>query len=362
MRPFGCPGTSLIHRSPRDSLMDKADEGFYESGPNWLFDIDALTKSMNYKPVVAGNQSNGNAGTKSCNDAGKARMETVSGKDYILLPVWPAGLLFSQDSKSSSDAGFKPSGEEEKKDVEDPGNEDNKVPSIEEPRINQEKNDNINSTNNINTASDGNSTNNVNAVSSTINAAGSEVNVVDPKTNVGAEIDMNNLDAFMLSMDVKSAFLYGKIKDEVYVCQPLGFEDSHFPNRVYKVEKALMDCIKLLELVYVDDIIFRSIRKNMCIEFEKMKHKKFQWDLSRQQEHLLETQKAVDKDGRWPDIMFVVCACERFQVNPKVSHLHAVKRRLSVPMVKVDFISQCAEQTVVSYATTKREYIAASIA
>ncbi|GKB42428.1 ribonuclease H-like domain-containing protein [Tanacetum coccineum] len=36
------------------------------SRPNWLFDIDALTKSMNYKPVVAGNQSNGNAGTK-CN-------------------------------------------------------------------------------------------------------------------------------------------------------------------------------------------------------------------------------------------------------------------------------------------------------
>ncbi|GJW61321.1 hypothetical protein Tco_0110656 [Tanacetum coccineum] len=40
------------------------------SGLNWLFDIDALTKSMNYKPVVAGNQSNGNAGTKACDDAG----------------------------------------------------------------------------------------------------------------------------------------------------------------------------------------------------------------------------------------------------------------------------------------------------
>ncbi|GJS82117.1 hypothetical protein Tco_0748658 [Tanacetum coccineum] len=38
------------------------------SGPNWLFDIDTLTKSMNYKPVVAGNQSNGNVGTKACDD------------------------------------------------------------------------------------------------------------------------------------------------------------------------------------------------------------------------------------------------------------------------------------------------------
>lgn len=40
-------------------------------------------------------------------------------------------------------------------------------------------------------------------------------------------------------MDVKSAFLYGKIEEEVYVCQPLRFEDPDLPNRVYKVEKAL---------------------------------------------------------------------------------------------------------------------------
>ncbi|GKF41123.1 ribonuclease H-like domain-containing protein, partial [Tanacetum coccineum] len=94
------------------------------SGPNWLFDIDALTKSMNYKPVVAGNQSNGNVGTKACNDAGKARIETLPRKDYIPLPMWPTDPLFSQNSKDSPDAGFKPSGEEEKKDVKDQGNED----------------------------------------------------------------------------------------------------------------------------------------------------------------------------------------------------------------------------------------------
>ncbi|GJX67004.1 putative ribonuclease H-like domain-containing protein [Tanacetum coccineum] len=134
----------------------------------------------------------------------------------------------NRNSKDSPDAGFKPLGEEEKKDAEDPRNEsgnptegkDSEVPSTKEPRINQEKDDSINSTNNINTASDGNSTNNVNAVSLTVNAAGSEVNVVDPKTSielpndpnmpeledivysdddedVGAGADMNNLDAFM---------------------------------------------------------------------------------------------------------------------------------------------------------------------
>ncbi|GKD68661.1 retrovirus-related pol polyprotein from transposon TNT 1-94, partial [Tanacetum coccineum] len=46
-------------------------------------------------------------------------------------------------------------------------------------------------------------------------------------------------DFVVYQMDVKSAFMYGNIKEEVYVCQPPGFEDPEFPNRVYKVEKAL---------------------------------------------------------------------------------------------------------------------------
>jgi hypothetical protein len=40
-------------------------------------------------------------------------------------------------------------------------------------------------------------------------------------------------------MDVKSAFLNGPIKEEVYVEQPPGFEDSEYPNHVYKLSKAL---------------------------------------------------------------------------------------------------------------------------
>ncbi|GJR96538.1 putative ribonuclease H-like domain-containing protein [Tanacetum coccineum] len=491
---------------------------------------------MNYKPVVTGNQSNGNVGTKACNDAGKARMETIPGKDYILLPMWRADPLFSQDSKSSPDTGFKPSGEEEKKDAEDPGNEsgnptegkDSEVPSTKEPRINQEKDDNINNTNNINTASDGNNTNNVNAVTSTVNAIGSEVNAVDLKTSiklpndpnmreledivcsdndedVGAEADMNNLDAFMpvspipttrihkdhlvdqiigdlnstpqtrrmtknlkehglfssvqqrtnhkdfqnclfacflsqeepkkvihaleypswieamqdellqftlqkvwtlvdlpngkrairtkwvyrnkkdergiviknkgrlviprytqeevidynevfahiarieairlflayasfkdfvvYQMDVKSAFLYGKIEEEVYVCQPPGFEDPDFPDRVYKVEKALYGLHQaprawyetlstylldngfqrgkidktlfirrvksdiLLVQVYVDDIIFGSTKKSLCIEFEKMMHKKFQMSSMGELTFFLGLQVKQKEDG-----------------------------------------------------------------
>nr|GEU82458.1 copia protein [Tanacetum cinerariifolium] len=49
----------------------------------------------------------------------------------------------------------------------------------------------------------------------------------------------DDADFVMYLMDVKSAFLYGKIKEEVYVCQPPVFEDQDFPDKVYKVEKAL---------------------------------------------------------------------------------------------------------------------------
>ncbi|GJS72320.1 retrovirus-related pol polyprotein from transposon TNT 1-94 [Tanacetum coccineum] len=137
MRPFGCPVTILNTIDHLGKFNGKADEGFFigystyskafrvfnnrtriveenmhvqfskntsniaGSGPNWLFDIDALTNSMTYKPVIAGNQSNGNAGTKAYDDASKARMETVPSKDYILLPMWPTGPLFSQNSKES---------------------------------------------------------------------------------------------------------------------------------------------------------------------------------------------------------------------------------------------------------------------
>ncbi|GKE95106.1 retrovirus-related pol polyprotein from transposon TNT 1-94, partial [Tanacetum coccineum] len=186
MRPFECPVTILNTIDYLGKFDGKADEGFFVgystnskafrvfnsrtriveenlhvkfskdtpnivgSGPNWIFDIVALTNSMNYKLVVVGNQSNGNAGTKACDDAGKTRMEIVPSKDYILLPLWTQDPPFSSSSKDSLDAaGFKPSGEEEKNDAKDPGNEDSEVKSTIEPRVNQEKDANVNSTNNI---------------------------------------------------------------------------------------------------------------------------------------------------------------------------------------------------------------------
>ncbi|GKA60007.1 putative ribonuclease H-like domain-containing protein [Tanacetum coccineum] len=93
------------------------------SGPDWLFDIDALTRTMNYKPIVAGTQSNGFAGTKASDNAGQAFKETDLSKDYILLPLWTTDLPFSKDPKSSQDDGFKPSSNVERKVDEDPRKE-----------------------------------------------------------------------------------------------------------------------------------------------------------------------------------------------------------------------------------------------
>ncbi|GJU05738.1 putative ribonuclease H-like domain-containing protein [Tanacetum coccineum] len=229
------------------------------SGPNWVFDIDALTKLMNYKPVVTGNQSNGNVGdderiTDTVNAASTNEVNVVGAKTSIKLP------------------------------------DDLNMPELE------------------------------------------DIVYSDDDEDVGAEANMNNLDAFMpvspipttrvhkdhpytqeegvdydeffasvarieairlflayasfkdfvvYQMDVKSAFLYGKIEEEVYVCQTPGFEDPDFPDRVYKVEKALYGLHLdkgdiLLVQVYVDDIIFGSTKKSLCTEFENMMHKKFQ--------------------------------------------------------------------------------------
>nr|GFB09408.1 ribonuclease H-like domain-containing protein [Tanacetum cinerariifolium] len=132
MRPFRCPVTILNTIDHLGKFDGKADEGFFVgysfnsksfrvficrtkiveenlhirfsentpnvvgSKPDWLFDIDALKRTMNYEPIVT---------------------------DYILLPLWTADPPFSQDPKISHDDGSKPSSNDGKKVNEDPRKE-----------------------------------------------------------------------------------------------------------------------------------------------------------------------------------------------------------------------------------------------
>ncbi|GJT95298.1 putative ribonuclease H-like domain-containing protein [Tanacetum coccineum] len=509
IRPFGCPVTILNTIDHLGKFDGKADEGFFVgystnskafrvfnsrtriveenlhvqfsentsniigSGPNWLFDIDALTNYMNYKPIVAGNQSN--------------------------------DPPFSSSSKDSPDDGFKQSGEEENKDAEESRNEDSEVTSTIKPRVNQEKDANVNSTNNIKT------------VSPTVNAAGIVDNVVaenivygcadDPNMPELEEIgrfsdaeddisgaDMNNLDTYfqvvqalkdpswieamqeellqfklqevwtlvelpngkrairtkwvfrnkkdergiviknkvrlvtqgyiqeegidydevfapvaiieairlflayasfkdfmVYQMDVKSSFLYKKIKEEVYVCQPLGFEDPDFSDRVYKVERHFMDCVKLLELDIKLCLQVKQKEDGIFISQDKYVNEilnKFGFSDVKTARTPMETQKALLKDADGedvdehlyrsmigllmyltslrPDIMFAYPKDSPFDLVAYIDsdYAEASLDRKSIiggcQFLGCRLISwQCKKQVVVANSITKAEYIAA---
>ncbi|GJV30618.1 putative ribonuclease H-like domain-containing protein [Tanacetum coccineum] len=156
-------------------------------------------------------------------------------------------------------------------------------------------------------------------------------------------------DFVVYQMDVKSAFLYGKIEEEVYVCQPPGFEDPEFPDKVYKVEKVLYGLHQAPKAwyetlsTYLLDNGFQRGQIDRTLFIKRVKG-----DILLTASTPMETAKPLLKDAEAedvdvhlyrsmigslmyltalrPDIMFVVCACARFQVTPKISHLYAVKR------------------------------------
>ncbi|GJU63028.1 ribonuclease H-like domain-containing protein [Tanacetum coccineum] len=87
-------------------------------GPKWLFDIDLLTKSINYVPVVAGTNSNDSVGTKESASTDHSIEETRSREYYILMPLWKDGSLFDFSSKDAGNDEPQPSNDAEKKDDE----------------------------------------------------------------------------------------------------------------------------------------------------------------------------------------------------------------------------------------------------
>nr|GEV00558.1 putative ribonuclease H-like domain-containing protein [Tanacetum cinerariifolium] len=406
MRPFGCPVTIVNTLDHLGKFYGKSDVGFFigysinskafrvfntrtrfveenlhknflenkpnvaGTGPNWMFDIDTLTMintltmSMNYQPVFAENQTNGNAGTKANIDARQAGKKTDPGPQYVLLPLSTSNFQGpkSLEDEVADDSKKKSTKVPRKKNgVQNTAKEGDKINQINDVRDQEEAlrkqfEQEFQRLFGQGEAANTNSTNILNIVSSSVNAVSFSFTTVDPgreraqrneletvtlpnddlptdplmpdledTTNLhdtrifsgayddevkGTVADFNNLELTTF-MDVNSAFLYGTIKEDVYVCQPSGFKDSQFPDKVYKVENALYGLhqaprawyetlstyllenrfrkgiidktlfIKkdkgdiLLVKVYVNDIIFGSTKKSLCIEFEGLMHKKF---------------------------------------------------------------------------------------
>nr|GEZ37214.1 putative ribonuclease H-like domain-containing protein [Tanacetum cinerariifolium] len=498
MRPFGCLVTILNTLDSLGKFDGKVDEGFsvgYSvsskafrvfnsrtriiqetlhvnflenkpnvagSGPTWLFDIDTLTKTMNYQPVTAGNQSNPSAGVQEHFNAEKA--EEKSDQQYVLFPVWSSGSTNPQNTngdaafdekkhefdekKCESEVNVSLSSSAQSKKHDDKTKKEAKGKSHVESltgyrNLSVEFEDfSDNSINDDNAAGtlvlavgqlSPNSTN-------TFSAAGPSAVVASPTHRKSSCIDtsqllddpnmpeledityfdneddvatqtrsmtrvardqgglsqINNDDfhtctkwvfrnkndergivvrnkaqlvaqghiqdegidyeevfapvarieairlflayasfmGFMVyQMYVKSAFLYETIEEEVYVCQPPGFEDLDYPDKVYKVVKALYglhqaprawyetsvnyllengfqrgkidqilfikrqkDDILLIQ-IYVDDIIFGSKNKDLCKAFEKLMKEKFQMSSMVELTFFLGLQVKQKKDG-----------------------------------------------------------------
>nr|GEU37630.1 reverse transcriptase domain-containing protein [Tanacetum cinerariifolium] len=107
-------------------------------------------------------------------------------------------------------------------------------------------------------------------------------------------------------MDVKSAFLYRTIEEEVYVCQPPGFKDPDHPDKVYKVVKILYGLHQAPRAWYEtlanyllenDDIIFGATNKDLCKSFEKLMKDKFLMSSMGELTFFLGLQVKQKKDG-----------------------------------------------------------------
>nr|GEV72310.1 copia protein [Tanacetum cinerariifolium] len=366
------------------------------SGPAWLFDIESLTQTMNYLPVIAENQTNTHAGLQDTEKAWEEGTHTYKSVYPDIYSSSSGAQTRNQGDKTENKdkgknlvvtiTGFKDLNEEFEECINNSSNGANATgSSISAAGLNF-----TNSTNDFSAAGPSNTAASPPVENSALQNVSTSSHYVDmlnledythsyDADDVGAEADINNLESTILvspiptsrihkdhptfqiigdlssttqtksiakeegidyeevfapvarieairlflayasfmgflvyQIDVKSAFLYGTIKEEVYVCQPPGFEDLEYHDKVYKVVKALYGLhqaprawyetlatyllengfqrgtidqtlfIKkqqkdiLLVQIYVDDIIFGATNKALCKSFEKLMKDKFQ--------------------------------------------------------------------------------------
>ncbi|GJY15632.1 putative ribonuclease H-like domain-containing protein [Tanacetum coccineum] len=303
-KPFG-----LYNTKPRGKK--KPYIGFLENkpmiegtSPKWLFDIDSLTQSMNYVRVTAGTVSNDSIGCyngepKTADDAQKQvddGVHCVNTSSLKLNVVGPSVSTASQNEEDNT---------EEELEV-DLGNITNSyiVPTTPNTRIHKDHPiDNV--------IGEVQSTVQTRRMSKPTSEQGflsdieqnalliaylggkqcwEEPSVIQTSTSLDTggslvaqglrqiEALLSFMGFLVYQMDVKSAFLYGTIEEEVYVTQPPGFKDPDHPDKVYKVVKA-------------------QTNKELCTAFEKLIKDKFQMSSMGELTFFLGLQVQQKEDG-----------------------------------------------------------------
>ncbi|GJW39223.1 putative ribonuclease H-like domain-containing protein [Tanacetum coccineum] len=485
IRPFGCHVTILNTIDHLGKFEEKADEG---KGPTWLFDLDYLTDSMNYQPVIAENKANKIMGPIEANDSASAQDNYNAGNSKELEKLKrqeheandATKVLRNQSAQDIKDLSFQEdaartsstnnintastpvntassSGNDNVSRFFYPGpfkyanQDDSQIPELEDihevPKdglfTNASYDDEgvVTDFTNLETFIDVSpiAKSRIHSIHPSSQILGDPKSAIKPRkisealeeerkkaigikwvyTNKKDErgvvvrnkarlvaqgyrqeegIDYDEVFApvarieaikiflafasymgfIVYQMDVKSAFLYGTIDEEVYVSQPLGFVDLKYPNKVYKVMKALYGLHQAPRAWYatlstfleqsgfrrgtIDKTLFiKKDKKDIMLVKQKEDGifisqdkyvaeilKKFDFISVKHASTPIKTHKPLVKDeeaadvdvhlyrsmigslmyltASRPDIMFAVCACSRFQVTPKTLHLQAVKR------------------------------------
>ncbi|GKA48932.1 putative ribonuclease H-like domain-containing protein, partial [Tanacetum coccineum] len=479
IRPFGCHVTILNTIDHLGKFVGKSDEGFLVGyslqskafrvynlvtkrveenlhinflenkpnvagkGPNWLFDLDYLTDSMNYHSVRSENQanlhagqqeSNQNTGTKDKIDAGDSEKEDESPQDCFELPIWHS-YSSTNPFVSKSDNKIGSPRDEEQVFLDDLARlqrqekEANEEAEALRKNLEQEtenlvtqagaaKSSSTNIFSTVSTTAKASGTNFVNTVSIPVSTASANEGLslsnttntqeddseIPPLEDIhedttdgifthssyddeGAEADFTNLETVVnvspiptsrinpshpstlilgdptsavqtrskdtvYQMDVKSAFLYCKIDEEVYVSQPPGFLDPKYPQKVFKVVKALYG------LHQAPRACDKYVAESEEVDFASVRLPVHQLDSEAFSQKIGSHDVDVSSHSQRP---LIKCCQKNFLVILLRANLDRKSTTGGCQFLGRRLITwQCKKQTIVATSTTEAEYVAAA--
>nr|GEY16981.1 ribonuclease H-like domain-containing protein [Tanacetum cinerariifolium] len=333
MRPFGCPVTILNTLDSLGKFKEKVDEGFlvgYSVSSKAFRVFNSRTRiiqealHVNFlenKPNIASSGPTC-AGFQDKFDAEKAGEEI--NQQYVLFPVWSSG--FTNPYNYDGDAAF----------------------DAKEHDFESKKPD----TNPFSAAGSSNTTASPTYEKTSFIDASQlfddldmleleDITYSDDENDVVARIEAIRLFlayasfmGFMVyQMNVKSAFLYGTIEEEVYVCQPLRFKDPDHPNKVYKVVKALYG-LHQAPRACQDKYVAKILRKFGLTEGKLASTP-------------IDTEKPLLKDPDGEDV----------DVHTYRSMIDSL---MYLTSSRPDIMFACKKQTVVTTSSEEAEYVAAA--